>query len=303
MSERNSTLTDKEAMETQSGFMVVLKAADGRLVLSLRRKVGTPPTSQVYFTSDEVRQLTALMGEVLPQSVSERHLVGAKREEASAPASDLEIFMSQEYPTLARRKKSKNNFDPAAFLNTRVKLVAAVVLLVCIIWLAFGLFTGKKESAPDQAAVSAPQTGNLALNIEREAERFVKCLLDFKQDTYRSSQIKAMSMMSAELQKKYWQETGFPLSQEQQRRLPKEQEIRIESSLARKSGPGLHVVDVRGGIVTRETAADASKSMPMHIQLTMLEDQSGRLTVIEQKDLSAQASQEGASQAESGKEP
>ena len=297
MSDRHSTLTDREAaLETQSGFMVVLKAVDGRLVLSLRRKVGTPPTSQVSFTADEVRRLTAHLSEVLPQSVSERIQVGEQRQPAEN-SSELDLFMSQEYPTLARRKKSKSSFSLAPFLKNRVLLGAAALLLLAL-GLGTMLFSGKKESAPAHSTSPEPETRSLALNIEKEAERFVTCLLDFKQDTYRSSQIKAMSMMSAELQKKYWQETGFPLSQEQQRRLPKEQEIRIESSLSRKSGAGVHVVDVRGGIVTRENGSDSSRSMPMHIQLTMLEDQSGRLTVIEQKDLSSMSSAASTSQTE-----
>lgn len=297
MSDRHSTFTDKgAALETQSGFMVVLKAVDGRLVLSLRRKVGTPPTSQVSFTADEVRRLTAHLSEVLPQSASERIQVGEQRQLAEND-SDLALFMSQEYPTLARRKKNKSNFGLAPSLKNKV-LIGSVALLLLALCLGTMLLSGKKESAPVLSTIPEPETRSLALNIEKEAERFVTCLLDFKQDTYRSSQIKAMSMMSAELQKRYWQETGFPLSRQQQRRLPKEQEIRIESSVSKKSGPGVHVVDVRGGIVTRESGSDSSRSMPMYIQLTMLEDQSGRLTVIEQKDLSSKSSSASTSQKE-----
>ena len=46
-----SPVTSVRMVETQSGFLVVLKDVEERVSLSVKRKIGTPPASQVLLTS------------------------------------------------------------------------------------------------------------------------------------------------------------------------------------------------------------------------------------------------------------
>lgn len=56
-----SPVTSARVVETQSGYLVVLKKADERLSLSVKRRIGTPPSSQVLLTPDESIQLSRVL--------------------------------------------------------------------------------------------------------------------------------------------------------------------------------------------------------------------------------------------------
>src|SRR6185369_11257756 len=53
--------TNERVVDTQSGFLVVIKRFNERLALSCKRRVGTPPTSNVLLTPDESLKLSKIL--------------------------------------------------------------------------------------------------------------------------------------------------------------------------------------------------------------------------------------------------
>ena len=96
--------------------------------------------------------------------------------------------------------------------------------------------------------------------------------------------------MTPALAQKYWQETGFPLTNRQLKAIPQDQEVRLSTVTALPVSTGLYQVDVEGLVVAQAGAKAEPKSMPLHIRLSVSKDAAGKLTVTEQKDLSASAS-------------
>lgn len=84
-----SPITTVRTVETQSGFLVVLKDVEDRTSLSVKRKIGTPPQSHVLLTADEVRKLSRILGggqtEVQPVT-SEFRVSGLDRTPAATEA-------------------------------------------------------------------------------------------------------------------------------------------------------------------------------------------------------------------------
>jgi hypothetical protein len=58
---RQSPLTLERVVDTQSGFLIVLKQIERKIALSVKRRVGTPPTSVIAFTPDESLQLSVIL--------------------------------------------------------------------------------------------------------------------------------------------------------------------------------------------------------------------------------------------------
>jgi hypothetical protein len=285
--EKLTSLQEKEsALETQSGFMIVLKGKGDSLTLSVRRRVGTPPNSSVSLTPDEVRHLTNLLSEVMPQAKSEKVLVGAARPKAEAQEvpelSSLDLFIEKEYPSLAKRKKRTG--QAKIQLPTGKKAIAFTLAIVAVpvLFLTASLIASQKGK-PAKSSETIPSEATVP-DLDAFARDFVLSMLDFKSDTYRTSQVKAMSMMVPALADKYWKETNFPLSKMQLKTIPADQEVRIETIKTVKSDENYRI-DVFGGVVTG--SKEGSKSMPMHIQLVVKAEKGGKLLVLEQKDLSA----------------
>jgi hypothetical protein len=55
------TGASEHTVDTQSGFVVNVKNIDGRISLSVKRRVGTPPTSSVVFTPNESLKLSKIL--------------------------------------------------------------------------------------------------------------------------------------------------------------------------------------------------------------------------------------------------
>src|ERR1700677_4082771 len=58
---RTSPTTTERVVDTQSGFLVVLKQIDSRLSLSVKRRLGTPPVSSILLTPDECLKLSRIL--------------------------------------------------------------------------------------------------------------------------------------------------------------------------------------------------------------------------------------------------
>ncbi|MBZ0188982.1 MAG: hypothetical protein K8F91_22245, partial [Candidatus Obscuribacterales bacterium] len=67
-----SPLTSVRVVETQSGFLVAVKEVDSRYSLSVKRRIGTPPTSHVLLTGDESLKLSRILADKPGQSSRNR---------------------------------------------------------------------------------------------------------------------------------------------------------------------------------------------------------------------------------------
>lgn len=289
----DNTLLDKECqLETQSGFMLVFKGAKDKATLSVRRKVGTPPSTAVALTPDELRRLSNLVGELSPEPVS-RQRVGVGDERPPAE-SEFDSFVEREYPELAQRRRVKKAFPvslPEALfeLMTEKKLLLGVAAGVSILvlsavattcWLSSKPFTASSTNTTAQTTTTTPgASGSLAL--EGTARSFVLDMLNFRKGSYRQAQIRAMAMMTPELADRYWTETHFPLTKSQLKALPQDQEVRIESITPVTLAVGSYQVDVQGNIVS----ASGTPPTPIVIRLSIVQDATGKLLVSEQKDI------------------
>ncbi|MBX9940469.1 MAG: hypothetical protein K2Y32_14515 [Candidatus Obscuribacterales bacterium] len=279
-------------LDTQSGFAIILKKEGGRLQLSVRRKIGTPPGSQVVLTADESQRLANALSSSLPESLSQS-LVGsfpdsirahnsalqpAESPSSSEDLSDMEAFLASEFPDLKRKKRSKAQKADFTIVKT------AALGLGCL--LVLGAIFAMSDKSPTK--VSSPKSQALPVDpkakVEDFARLYVSSMLDFRRDTYRASQIKAMSMMGEEQLAKYIKETAFPLSEERIKRLPAEQDVRIETVELGEQDKDFYLVKVKGGLV--EMSSGTSKSHPLALDLKISKEP---LIVIEQIDRENQA--------------
>ncbi len=290
----DNTLLDKECqLETQSGFMLVFKGVKDKATLSVRRKVGTPPSTAVSLTPDELRRLANLVGELSPEPTSRQRVgVGDDRPSGDRPAeSEFDSFVEREYPELAQRRRVKKAF-PVSLPEAIFELLTAKKLLLgaaafAVLVIAAGATTLFLSSKPHtaasttttQSAVESGASGTLAL--ENTARSFVMDMLNFRKGSYRQAQIRAMAMMTPELADRYWTETHFPLTRIQLKAMPQDQEVRIESITPVTLAVGSYQVDVQGNLV----GASGTPPTPIIIRLSIIQDATGKLLVSEQKDI------------------
>lgn len=288
---KSTIQTDREAnLETQSGFLIVLKGAGDKLTLSVRRRVGTPPTSSVTLTPDEVRHFSNQLAEVLPQSRNEKIAVGPERVAVNQPAGELDLFMEREYPGLAAKKRNRTGTPRTLALpKEAIKTGVLALALVAVVGGMVAYFALKPKTK--KVVTEVAQVQEVAPDVEGFSRKFIGNMLDFKRDTYRPSQIKALAMMTPELQKAHWVETGFPMSRAQVSKLPAEQEVRVESVNVVAIDPTTYEVDATGGVVTGGTTG--SQSMPFHLKLNVVKTDDG-LLVSSQKDMTAEAAKQEA---------
>jgi hypothetical protein len=57
----DSPTTSERVVDTQSGFLVVVKRLDDRYTLSFKRRIGTPPTSSINLTPDESKRFARIL--------------------------------------------------------------------------------------------------------------------------------------------------------------------------------------------------------------------------------------------------
>ncbi|MBA3859143.1 MAG: hypothetical protein C0507_19735 [Cyanobacteria bacterium PR.3.49] len=59
----DSPVTTERVVDTQSGFLVVIKKLEARLALSVKRRLGTPPSSSILLTQDESLKLARILSD------------------------------------------------------------------------------------------------------------------------------------------------------------------------------------------------------------------------------------------------
>lgn len=60
---QDSPVTTERVVDTQSGFLVVIKRLEARLALSVKRRIGTPPSSSILLTQDESLKLARILAD------------------------------------------------------------------------------------------------------------------------------------------------------------------------------------------------------------------------------------------------
>jgi hypothetical protein len=60
---QDSPVTTERVVDTQSGFLVVIKRLEARFALSVKRRIGTPPSSSILLTEDESLKLARILAD------------------------------------------------------------------------------------------------------------------------------------------------------------------------------------------------------------------------------------------------
>lgn len=315
---RQSPTTSERVVDTQSGFLVVIKRVDSRFSLSVKRRIGTPPASSILLTPDESIKLSKILGSAHAEYRTSSRV-------SSRPSSDLEGWLekvesrqnqlqSQNLDVSDRTDELDSDLDlddsepgrsrdnhsrpyqgrrprsarkPVESGKLPLKLIGIVA--ACLIILPIAAFGGyqlitARHSAPQQVEAPKPAVDVAAVETERVnkfARNFVSDMLDFNPTTYRVSQIHAMANMAPELLDNYWKETHFPLSAAQLKALTQGTTLMITKVDQERLDESLRTVDIYAELVS----PDSKLSNPVHLQLKIENTADGQLRVLEQKDL------------------
>jgi hypothetical protein len=303
---RESPTTNERVVDTQSGFLVIVRRMNNRIALSVKRRIGTPPTSGIYLTPDESLKLSGILADqVSGQSGSATNarkiessvkgwlgtLGSSSTAEARLNPGTNEIEMVDDAENVdggdiderafhreARaRRASRNGANQA----TRLALILCGLILVATLsGGAYSLFAHKR-TVPVVAVPAAQELSPLSdAFVDKFARAFISDMLDFDPDTYKVSQIQAMSHMTAPVLEKYWQETNFPLAKKQLKSLPQGQTVMITKVAQERTGPEKKEVDVFAELVS----ANSKISTPVHLKLG--------LSVSQEKDLKVESLQD-----------
>jgi hypothetical protein len=141
---------------------------------------------------------------------------------------------------------------------------------------------GVKKAAPVAAPVVV-QPGPLDDSVvDKFARGFVADMLDFNPDSYKVSQIQAMSHMQGAVLEKYWAETNFPLPKRQLKTLPQGQTVMITKVTQERSSAEEKEVDIFAELVS----ANSKISNPVHLKLKLALTPDNQIKVGSMQDLS-----------------
>jgi len=109
-------------VDTQSGFLVVIKRIDSRLALSVKRRLGTPPVSSILLTPDESLKLSRILGgstaDGSPQKYRASTLIAPSRprlspyDDSQQNEDDLNGEQGPSGPTSLRGERSQLADEP-----------------------------------------------------------------------------------------------------------------------------------------------------------------------------------------------
>jgi hypothetical protein len=271
--------TNERVVDTQSGFLVVIKRTGERLALSCRRRVGTPPTSNILLTQDESLKLSKILTSATTGMEDEDDSPSGARARFNVDGRRRFAFADLNPPkrNTAGTKFSKPFSKP---------LVIAGMVVIALVLVLAGFGISNQMSAKNAALVQAQSDPLSPGKIESFSRMFVADMLDFNPDTYKISQVQAMSYMSPELLEKYWKETNFPLTRRQLRTLPQGTTLMINKITQEKLGDNSASVDIYADLVRVETKTGS----PVHIKLKLARNNEGGIRVLEQEDLTAAVS-------------
>ncbi|CAN5437902.1 hypothetical protein BH10CYA1_BH10CYA1_37550 [soil metagenome] len=303
---RQSPTTTERVVDTQSGFLVVIKRVDTRFSLSVKRRLGTPPVSSILLTPDESIKLSKILGSARTETRPSGRINTpispdvdgwlSSIEDLDREASDSEE--SEEVETGQLRDPHSRSYTARRPRSTRRRAATPVkpplkmigIVAACLILLPAMVFGGYQlltaKHSPKSAVVATPTVDVEAIEAERVnkfSRTFVSDMLDFSPATYRVSQVDAMANMSPELLESYWNETHFPLTTEQLKSSPQGMTLMITKVDQQRLDELSRQVDIFAELVS----PNSKLSNAVHLQLKVATASDGQLRVLEQKDLSA----------------
>ncbi len=292
-----SPTTSERVVDTQSGFLLVVKKLNDRLALSIKRNVGTPPSSSVSLTQDESSRLSR----ILASSFSGEDLTAELAESVSRRRRASKLFASNnDDASVEENEPAVPDFKvPAQSLSSvhiPMKLMLGSVLrafMIPILGIALSVFalgigagvTGLKFAGKNDAAPVAPLADPLeAARVDAFVRDFVANMLDFTSNTYRISQIHAMASMSPDLLERYWSETSFPLSKKQLQGLPQSANLLISELKQERIDANSVQVDIHAKLCDTQ---NPKLTTPVNLRLKLALDANRQIFVLDQEDLSA----------------
>jgi hypothetical protein len=267
-----SPTTTERVIDTQSGFLVVVKHLGIRDTLSVRRRIGTPPSSSILLTPDESLRLAQILTEEKPeQTPGTTYNIKLPQRDLIASREDQDDTKSLEADFKARKESDRKR---------SIKIAALATLLVaCLFISTIYAFKSRLVNSTHKESLTE---ADIESHVNQFARNYVIYLLDFNPQTYRFSQIQAMSSMSTDLMEKYWQETHFPISVSQLKNTGQTHTLTVNKVLQEKPDPdSVRLVEVFGEIKNKQT----DTSHPIHLQLKLQASEQGQIRVLAQKDM------------------
>jgi hypothetical protein len=268
-----SPTTSERIVDTQSGYLVVIKAVDqGRQSLSVKRRIGTPPSSSVLLTPDESLKLSRVL------------VGGGGSAKLGADGQDLSSGF-------ARRGTAREAYEAATrprYRNVKRGLRSPIAVVLLSAVLLFGVIAFAMERAhPNIITLRTPPPVVNAVEparVEKFSREFIAEMLDFNPQTYRQSQVHAMAVMAPELFNSYWTDTHFPLSAQDLKRIPQGNKVVVKRVAQTRLDADKVEVNVYGDLVH-----GASKTVsPIHVRLKVVADADKELRVVEQSDVTTE---------------
>ncbi|MBY0548202.1 MAG: hypothetical protein K2W95_12985 [Candidatus Obscuribacterales bacterium] len=283
-----SPTTNERVVDTQSGYLVVVKKLGDRLALSVKRRVGTPPSSSITLSPDESVKLAKILSWSAQEDTGARRRTHERERTASGRRS--RNTAEGELPERVVAPSSLSSADiPSRLRSPSLKSFLIPVVVGSAIMLGTGGAVGFFVSNAMHGATPAVVTDASPLSSEKVdhfVRMFVSSMLDFGPETYRASQVQAMSTMTPELMNNYWQETNFPLTTRQLKNLPQGMSILMTELKQEPLADGTVMVDVRAQLTDPKNPKIAT---PVNLRLKLGLDVEKRIQVLEQQDLSATA--------------
>ena len=292
-----SVTTNERVVDTQSGFLIVIKKLTDKLSLSVKRRVGTPPTSSVALTPDESLKLSRILSTSVavadesPEPPMESPRAIRRRNAARLNSINLEDGETT-IPDLVLPTSSLQNTPMpmkvmlASVLRAFMIPLVGISLTVFAISFGLGVASDKMFSAKQPVVAVDPLAADVlnAQKVDLFVRDFVSRMLDFSAKTYRLSQVQAMASMSPELLERYWQETRFPLSKKQLAALPPQTSIMITELKQERVDQNTVQVDIRAALSDSQNQKIVT---PVNLRLKLTAGPDGQILVIDQQDISA----------------
>jgi hypothetical protein len=307
-----SPTTTERVVDTQSGFLVVVRRLGSRSSLSVKRRLGTPPSSSIVLTPDESLQLSRILSG--PQAETDVPI----KSKATAVSSNLNEWSTRFASNALEREDEtldetlSNSPLQANELRSRFQSRRPVLDKFIYSSSSLGKGLGQRAVLLSLVTLAALSTGVLLANhwrarlhkkavqevkviehgdptnadIDKFVRSYVGNMLDFSPESYRLSQIQAMSVMTPQLVSKYWQETNFPIAEKQLKNGMKRETLVITKVVQQEPlDKTTRVVDVFAQL----NAVDGKTSLPTHLQLklALTGNQPDEIRVTEQNDLTA----------------
>lgn len=291
----NSPETSERVVDTQSGFLVVLKKFGDRIALSVKRRAGTPPSSSVQLTPDECVRLSR----ILSSSFSTADDLAAELSARTKRKRSASKLFGHDDSEDVEEKSEADLVVPGQSLSSvhvPMKLMLASVLrafMVPILGVALSVFAlgigagvsgiklFEKDKTPSMVALSDPLEKS---KVDKFVRSFVGQMLDFSATSYRASQVHAMSSMGPDLLERYWQETKFPLSKKQLAALPQGSTVQIAELQQERVDANTVSVEVKAIL---GNPADPQASTPVNLRLKLGVDADKNIVVTYQQDTSS----------------